>query len=180
MDLTNLSAIQKLYDDLCLKHDILSVKVYFVSSDEDSCLLANRPLDYKGLYVHWPFRKIFLNTTCFDDRTVYHEFLHHLYPSIPDGPEFESLLDRFITYQTKEGCVVSEIEEMLQVRGIEILNLRSEPNKDRVSVYFETTKYEVSIHVSSSLKNCVCYTTEKTRLPKKHVAHHFFNAKLLL
>jgi len=82
-----LDEIQKIYDDLCKKHKALSVKAYFVSGEN---------LDYKGLYVERPFRKIYLNKEIFNTRTVYHEIFHHLNPSLKDGVEFESLLNYFI------------------------------------------------------------------------------------
>ena len=89
----SLSNIQELYNDLCRKYNRMSVKAYFVSGEE---------LDYKGLYVEWPFRKIYLNTDHFNDRTVYHEILHHINPSLKDGVEFEKLLDEFIDKELNE------------------------------------------------------------------------------
>jgi hypothetical protein len=82
-----LNEIQELYDGLCKKHKTLSVKAYFVSGED---------LDYKGLYIERPFRKIYLNQELFNTRTVYHEFFHHLNPSLHDGEEFEKLLNHFI------------------------------------------------------------------------------------
>lgn len=89
----SLSNIQELYNDLCRKYNCMSVKAYFVSGKD---------LDYKGLYIEWPFRKIYLNTEYFDDRTIYHEILHHINPSIKDGSEFEKLLDEFINKELNE------------------------------------------------------------------------------
>jgi hypothetical protein len=88
-----LSEIQELYNTLCRKYSLLSVKAYFVSGEE---------LDYRGLYIEWPFRKIYLNTDHFNDRTIYHEFFHHLNPSFIDGVEFERLLDEFINKELSE------------------------------------------------------------------------------
>jgi hypothetical protein len=83
----NLDEIQNLYNELCRKHKALSVKAYFVSGED---------LDYKGLYIERPFRKIYLNKELFNTRTVYHEIFHHLNPSLHDGKEFELLLNHFI------------------------------------------------------------------------------------
>ena len=91
-----LTEIQRLYDHLCKKYNTLSVKVYFVNDNEDSLILSNRKLDYKGLYIETPFRKIFLNVNLYNIRTVYHEIFHHLNPVLLDGTEFEDLLDIFI------------------------------------------------------------------------------------
>lgn len=88
----NLIEIQNLYNELCKKHKTLSVKAYFVSGED---------LDYKGLYIERPFRKIFLNEELFNTRTVYHEFFHHLNPSLHDGAEFELLLNHFIFDELK-------------------------------------------------------------------------------
>lgn len=87
-----LTEIQELYNNICSRYNALSVKAYFVS-DKD--------LSYKGLYVEVPFRKIYLNTNCFNDRTIYHEIFHHLNPKLNDGDEFEILLTEFIKKETK-------------------------------------------------------------------------------
>lgn len=80
-----LNEIQKLYDNLCTKYKALSVKAYFTSD-----------VEYRGLYVEFPFRKIYLNKDLFSTRTVYHEIYHHLNPSLKDGNDFESGLSYFI------------------------------------------------------------------------------------
>lgn len=95
----SLSDIQEFYDRLSKKYRMLSVKAYFVHTDEESIKLtgsAFRKLDYDGLYIEWPFRKIFLNANNFTIRTVYHEVFHHLNPNLRDGEKFERLLDRFM------------------------------------------------------------------------------------
>lgn len=98
----HLSDIQEYYDRVCRKYNLMSVKAYLVHSDEESIRLtgqAMRKLDYKGLYIHWPFRKIFLNANQFDIDTVYHEIFHHLHPNLNDGPKFERMLKEFIKYE---------------------------------------------------------------------------------
>lgn len=87
-----LEEIQQLYNNICSRYNALSVKVYF-TSDKD--------LGYKGLYLEMPFRKIYLNTNYFTDRTIYHEIFHHLNPKMHDGEEFEMLLTEFIKKETK-------------------------------------------------------------------------------
>ncbi len=91
-----LEAIQNFYDRVCQDCNILSVKAYFVITHVDSLKLAGVPLNYVGLYQERPFRKIFLNRTLFNRRTVYHEIFHHVRTDLKDGPEFEFLLDAFI------------------------------------------------------------------------------------
>jgi len=94
-----LSDVQEFYNRLCKKYRTLSVKAYLVHNDEESTKLtgqAFRKLDYKGLYIEWPFRKIFLNANNFTIRTVYHEIFHHLNPNLRDGEKFERLLDKFM------------------------------------------------------------------------------------
>lgn len=81
----NLQDIQNLYNELCRKHNKLSVKVYFV-----------KDVPYRGLYIEIPFRKIFLNEELYTNRTIYHEIFHHLNPELVDGEEFETKLDKFI------------------------------------------------------------------------------------
>lgn len=88
--------VQEFYNRICKKYNSLSVKAYLVYSDEQSIKLAGRKLDYDGLYIEIPFRKIFLNANSFDIRTVYHELFHHLNPKLNDGRKFEKLLDCFM------------------------------------------------------------------------------------
>jgi len=93
---TDLNEIQEFYNRMCKKYNKLSVKAYFVHDEEESLKLANRKLDYRGLYIEIPFRKIFLNRMLFNNRTIFHELFHHLNPHLKDGPKFEKLLDEFI------------------------------------------------------------------------------------
>ncbi len=88
--------VQEFYDRLCKKYKVLSVKAFLVHNDEHSLKLAGRKLDYEGLYIEWPFRKIFLNSYTFSVRTVYHAIFHHLNPNLSDGSKFEKLLDVFM------------------------------------------------------------------------------------
>lgn len=48
--MTTVQEIQNLYDRLCRRYNLLSVHVSFV-----------RDVEYRGLYVEIPFRKIYLN-----------------------------------------------------------------------------------------------------------------------
>ncbi len=75
-----LKEIQKLYDFLCEKYNIQSVKAYFKSEGN---LQGNT------------FRKIYLNKDMFNTRTVYHEIYHYINPSLKGG-DFESGLNYFI------------------------------------------------------------------------------------
>lgn len=88
--------VQDFYDRLCKKYKKLSVKAYVVHDDDESWKLAGRKLDYRGLYIEWPFRKIFLKANEYDTETVYHEIFHHLNPHLQDGPKFQKLLQKFI------------------------------------------------------------------------------------
>ena len=93
---SNIDNIQELYNKLCLEYQRLSVKVYLLDTDEQSILMTGRNLNYKGLYIEYPFRKIYLNTNNFTTRTIYHEIFHHLNPDMLDGDRFEKALDSFI------------------------------------------------------------------------------------
>ena len=92
----DLKDVQEFYDRLCKKYNVLSVKAYIVHNDIESLKLAGRILDYEGLYIEWPFRKIFLKADSFTVRTVYHEILHHLNPSLKHGPKFERIVDKLM------------------------------------------------------------------------------------
>jgi len=83
-----IKSIQCFYDTVCLKYNVLRVKVYIVP---DKQLIR-----LKGLYIEWPYRKIYLNQSHFDKRTVYHEIFHHIRPDLNDGDIFEQELDKFI------------------------------------------------------------------------------------
>lgn len=88
--------VQSFFDRMCNKYNKLSVKAYVVHNNEESLRLAGRPLDYAGLYIEIPFRKIFLQANRYDTETIYHEIFHHLNPHLNDGPIFEKLLQQFI------------------------------------------------------------------------------------
>lgn len=87
--------VQEFYDRLCKKYKKLSVKAFLIHTDEESLKRTGRPLNYRGLYIEWPFRKIYLKANDFTERVVLHEIFHHLNPHLMDGPEFERLLDEF-------------------------------------------------------------------------------------
>lgn len=88
--------VQEFYNRLCKKYNKLSVKAYVIHNNEESWNLAGRKLDYSGLYIEIPFRKIFLNANTYDTETIFHEIFHHLNPHLHDGPLFERLLSEFI------------------------------------------------------------------------------------
>lgn len=88
--------IQEFYDYICKKYNKLRVRVYFVSTDEESLRLTKRKLDYAGLYIEIPFSKIFLNRHKVTTRVIHHEMFHHLNPNLNDGPRFQKLLNEFI------------------------------------------------------------------------------------
>lgn len=92
----SLEDVQEFYDRMCKKYNVLSVKAFFIYSDKESLKRTGRLLNYKGLYIERPFRKIYLKAEKLEVRTIYHELFHHLNPHLNDGPKFEKLLDRFM------------------------------------------------------------------------------------
>lgn len=91
-----LEDIQNFYNRMCKKYQVLSVKAFFIYNNEESLKRVKRPLNYKGIYIERPFRKIYLKAEKLEVRTVYHELFHHLNPHLNDGPNFERLLDKFM------------------------------------------------------------------------------------
>lgn len=92
----SLEDIQDFYDRICKKYKVLSVKAFFIYNDDESLKRTGRPLNYKGLYIERPFRKIYLKAERLEIRTIYHELFHHLNPHLNDGPDFEKKLDKFM------------------------------------------------------------------------------------
>lgn len=96
----SLSDVQEFYDRICRKYKVLSVKAYLVHNDNESIRLtgsASRKLDYEGLYIERPFRKIFLNANNFTIKTVYRMLFYHLRPRIKNGERLERSLEKFMS-----------------------------------------------------------------------------------